>query len=133
MRDRLPGVLERLDAVTAAYLHGSRARGQAREGSDLDLGLLLQETPEDPLASQLLAERIERELDLPAGTVDVQVLNDASPRFLYQVFKHGDLVFERDPNARVAFETRALALYYDFLPMKRVQDRARQERFRGRA
>ena len=38
---RLRPIFRRYPAIAAVYLFGSVARGTAREGSDLDLGLLL--------------------------------------------------------------------------------------------
>lgn len=133
MREGLRRALTDRGDVVAAYIFGSQATGETWAHSDLDLGLLLTAEPEDPLWSSRIAEELENEADLEAGTLDVRVLNAASPRFLYQVFKHGDLLYEADAEARIAFETRSLARYYDFLPLQRVQDEAQRERFRGRA
>lgn len=41
----------------------------------LDLRLLFEEEPDDPLAPAVVADELERELDLDAGTLDVSVLH----------------------------------------------------------
>lgn len=133
MRDRLRRALAERDGVVAAYLFGSQVTGDTWAESDLDLGLLFAQPPEDPLAPATIADELEDELGLPAGTLDIRVLNQASPRFLFQVLRDGEVVYEADPDRRVAFETRSTSRYYDFLPLQRVQDEAQRERFRGTA
>ena len=104
--------------VVAAYLFGSHAAGKAHPGSDVDTAVLLSE--EDSFA------RFERRLrlidevsDLCGREADVIVLNDAPPLLQHQVLKHGQLLFERDRTARVAFEVRAGKIYADLKPMRR--------------
>lgn len=133
MREGLRQALADREDVVAAYVFGSQATGGTWAHSDIDLGLLLSAEPEDPLWSASVAEELEEAAGLDTGTLDVRILNGAAPRFLHQVFKSGDLLHEADPEARIAFETRSLARYYDFLPLQRVQDEAQRERFRGRA
>lgn len=133
MRDRLRNALGTRDGVIAAYLFGSQATGETWAESDVDLGLLLDAEPEDPLQPAIIADELEREAGLESGVLDIQILNDAAPRFLFQVLKNGEVLYESDPSRRIDFETRSLSRYYDFLPFQRVQDEAQRERFRGRA
>ncbi|MCR4407963.1 MAG: nucleotidyltransferase domain-containing protein [Anaerolineae bacterium] len=102
--------------IVAAYLFGSRATGRAREESDVDVAVLLDE--EDSVA------RFERRLqlmtemsDVCGREADVIVLNDASPILQHQVLKHGRLLYERDRRARIEFEVRAGQIYADLKPM----------------
>lgn len=75
-----------------ALLHGSRARGSARPGSDLDIGAWW---GAQPPASW--------EVDLPAG-VDLVVLNTA-PLWLYgRISQEDRLLFDDDPPARVRWQ-----------------------------
>lgn len=133
MRERLRRALADRDDVVAAYLFGSHAKEETWAGSDVDLGLLFEVEPGDPLAEGLIAEELERAAGLESQTLDVSFLGGASPRFLFQVLQHGELLYEADPDKRIAFETRSLSRYYDFLPFQRVQDEAQRERFRGQA
>lgn len=55
------GVLDRHPEITGAILFGSRAKGTASPGSDIDLAL---EGIEDPLQAEAIADELE-ELPLP--------------------------------------------------------------------
>jgi len=109
--------------VIAAYLFGSRATGQARAESDVDVAVLLSE--EDNVT------RFERRLQMMAEVseicgreADVVVLNDAPPFLQNQVLKHGRLLCERDRRARVEFEVQAGQVYADLKPMRKFFQQA---------
>lgn len=113
----------RADRIACAYLYGSTARGEARAGSDIDIAVLLRQTPPstlDGLALDVGAD-IERATGAP---VDILVLNQASPDLVHRVLRDGILVHESDRRARVAFETRMRAQYFDVLPYLRQYRRS---------
>lgn len=60
--------------------------------------------------------------------LDVRILNDQSLRLVYQVLKEGKVVFCRDNEERVAFETIITKRYLDFKPLYEEYDRIRNER-----
>ncbi|MDD4867769.1 MAG: nucleotidyltransferase domain-containing protein [Mycobacterium sp.] len=97
------GALRRHGAVFA-YLHGSRARGTAREDSDVDIAAYF-----DGAAPQAF------EVLLPAG-VDLLVLNRAPLELAGRVALHGKLLFEQDRGARVVWEATTRKIYLDELP-----------------
>jgi len=102
--------------VVAAYLFGSRATGRAREGSDVDVAVLLDE--EDSVARFERRLRLMSEVsDVCGREADVIVLNDAPPILQHQGLKHGRLLYERDRRARIEFEVRAGKIYADLKPM----------------
>ncbi|MGC8781191.1 MAG: type VII toxin-antitoxin system MntA family adenylyltransferase antitoxin [Anaerolineae bacterium] len=110
--------------VMAAYLFGSTARGEANHLSDVDIAVLL-----DPVVEGEAA--VERQLQLMIDLdrfadreVQVLILNHAAPLLAYQVIRDGKLLFERDRAGRIAFEVRAMKLYFDLQPMLALQDRA---------
>jgi len=80
------------DAV-AVYLFGSVARGTAREGSDVDLGVLLEKDPPRTLRGL----KLDLEADLEALDVPVQlvVLNRAPPDLVHRVLRAGKLLILR--------------------------------------
>jgi predicted nucleotidyltransferase len=104
--------------VVCAYLFGSRARGDARSDSDLDVAVLFANDPAPTLAGLGLdlAAELQESLGLP---VDLVVLNRASPDLVHRVLRDGELAYESNRNARVAFETRLRAEYFDLLPYLR--------------
>ena len=102
--------------VLAAYLFGSLARGQGLPSSDVDIAVLLERglDPERSVESQLQLElHLE---DLAGRPVQVTILNRASPFLVYQVLKDGVLFYERDRSERIAFQVRALKIYFDLQP-----------------
>ena len=108
----------RVPELCAAYLFGSVARGEARQDSDVDIGLLYQTPPDATLEGQpfLLAAELESLLGRP---VDLVVMNTAPADLVHRVLRDGILLFQLNPSARIAFEVRARNEYFDLLPILR--------------
>jgi predicted nucleotidyltransferase len=102
--------------VAAVYLFGSRARGTARDESDIDLGLLLQSAPPASLLAQPfeLQAELSRELGAP---VDIVVMNTAPVDLVHRILRDGRMVLEQDRSRRIAFEVKARNQYFDLLPI----------------
>jgi predicted nucleotidyltransferase len=120
------------DAIVAAYLFGSAAMEQAHPLSDLDFALLLDASLDEELAFNLRLETMANLARLARRPVDVVLLNQAPPLLLFQVFRHGRLIFERDKIVRCLFQMQALNRYYDFKPyldyhQTRFRERVLQE------
>lgn len=99
--------------VIAVYLFGSCARGQQNEGSDIDLGVLLER---ETLPSK---RDFERDYLIGLGKLlrrDFHILfmNDAGEGILAQIFKHGRCVFLRNPESLSRFKTIKHSLIADF-------------------
>lgn len=93
--------------IDAVYLFGSRARGDARAGSDWDIAIL----PERPLRPEErfdLQEVIARALRADVDLVD---LRSASAVLSVQVLRDGIVLHESDRAPREAFEAFALSDY----------------------
>ena len=108
---------EPLEAVTAeaitvlreagarfAYLHGSRATGQNRANSDVDIAAYFGGRP--PNSFDVL---------LPPG-VDLLILDDAPLELAGRVAVGGILLFEDDQVARVRWEALTRKIYFDEQP-----------------
>lgn len=104
--------------VVAIYLHGSRVTGRARPDSDFDVAVLLKAAPADWEVGEILREKAQRvvaeHLSIPAGRVDVQLLNEAPLAFQYRVVKASRLLCETDRELRAGWQTRLLSEYLDF-------------------
>lgn len=87
-----------------AYLHGSRAAGQNRADSDIDIAAYFGGRP--PNSFDVL---------LPPG-VDLLILDDAPLELAGQVTVGGRLLFEDDEVARVRWEAMTRKVYFDELP-----------------
>lgn len=106
-----------------AFVHGSRAAGRPRPGSDLDVGAWW---GADPPRSWTV--------DVPPHT-DLVVL-DAAPLWLAgRIAQHGRLLFDDDPPARVRWQADTRLRYLDeqpaLLERRRAGLRAYAERHGG--
>lgn len=123
LREKLRAIVDTAPAdVVAVYLYGSRARGEASPGSDIDLGVLLEGVPPSRLRStaRTIESAIEKAVRIP---VEAVVLNTASPDLVHRVLRDGVLVLDRDRAARIRFEVQARNEYFDLAPIRRLYRR----------
>lgn len=128
--DGIAAYLAQQPDVIAAYLFGSTVRGQAGPMSDVDIAVFL-DSPGD--SETALERQLQLMIDMDQFAdreVQVVILNRAGPILAYQVIRDGQLLFERDRAKRVAFEVRAMKLYFDLQPMLVEQNRALLARIR---
>ena len=99
-------VTETLRAAGASFalVFGSRARGDARPESDLDVGAWW---PSDPPNSW--------DVELP-GDIDLVVLNSAGTELGGRVAMEGEILFEDDPSARVRWVANTRKIWLDERP-----------------
>lgn len=121
LRDFLAARAEE-EGIAAAYLFGSVARGTARPGSDVDVGILYFEDPPQTLEGLglLLEGDMEKLLGLP---VQLVVLNRAPVDLIFRVLRDGKLLVERDRSKRVRFEVKSRFDYWDLEPYLRMYRR----------
>ena len=101
--------------VVLAYLFGSVATGRAREGSDVDVAVVLEPSlpPERYLELSLeLARRLSTASGV--GGIEVVVLNDAPLPLRGRAVSERVVLFSRDEPFRVRFESRVLREFLDF-------------------
>jgi predicted nucleotidyltransferase len=138
-RERIPDFDDRLQrlvqlwaadaTVAAAYLYGSRARGDARPSSDVDLAVIL--------SSKLSpSERWHRRLalleaaagELGSDAVDLVVLEEVPAPLAHRVVRDGRLLVDSDPHRRVEVVEDVFRRYLDEAPLRRALDEAMQAR-----
>jgi len=113
-------LLEKRFPLSALWLFGSEARGQAGPDSDVDLAALFSR----PVAlEQLLTVRLDLE-GLLGRSVDLVDLRKASPIVGRQVVRHGRLLLDRDPVDRHVFSMLLPSRYVDLKISRRVAEHA---------
>lgn len=118
MRRGLQAVGRARREIAALYLFGSSVAGTTGPLSDLDVAVLVREPRRKSMG------RLDQRLALMGdighacrrSDVDVVTLNEAPPLLAYEVVTHGTILYERDHQARVAFEARTLQRYLDLRP-----------------
>jgi predicted nucleotidyltransferase len=121
--ERLRTALAARPDVVCAWLFGSRARGDARPDSDVDVALLLDRDPGGTLPASGIAVAGELERVL-ASPVDVVVVDLAPPDLVHRVMRDGILLLDRDPGRRIAFEVAARNRWFDLQPIIAAYRRA---------
>ena len=130
---RLADTLAPREEVLEAYLFGSRARGQARRDSDIDVAVYVDEARVRASTWGYEAD-LTTDLMVVLGTndVDVVVLNRASILLYHRVLRDGVRVLSRDLRATTTRAGQALSRYFDFLPQLDKMDAARRHAAKSR-
>ncbi len=124
--------LERL-GVEAVVLFGSHAEGLAGPLSDIDLGVLIQDTSVFKtgnygkkaelynalydIFSSLAGRTIQR-----LCNIDIVFLqsDNVNLQLKFHVSKHGVALFEKEPHAFPAFKEYVMERYADFSPLRKI-------------
>jgi predicted nucleotidyltransferase len=116
----LPSFLDN-EPVRLAYLYGASTTGQVPPFSDVDIALVLDEGF-SPLERLKLILRVQVDLadSCDISDADVRIINDAPLVFRGKVVCEGILVFARDEQERIAFETATRLRYFDYQPIHRA-------------
>ena len=113
--------------VQALYLFGSRAMGYEHARSDYDYAVLVKE--EGHKRGDALHDRLYDVLSpisprtLENDVLDIVFLRDAGLELRFHVIRHGRVLFEGDPGAKMNFEARTTLLYCDYRPVLDEFDR----------
>lgn len=106
-------VLCHYDQVLLAYLYGSFISHDTYQ--DIDIALLMSETIE-PYVLFRRQMQIAREIEdllSPRVPCDVRVINGAPVEFRYEVIRTGRIVFCRDVEQKIDYETDMMRRYLD--------------------
>jgi uncharacterized protein len=112
--------------VLVAYLFGSHAVGRAGPASDRDIAVLLAPVLTPQERGRWKLELIGRLIDAyRSDAIDLVVLNDAPPLLRFEVIRVRHVLYNRDDEARVAFEVRTMQEWFDWAPRYRRMQQAR--------
>lgn len=103
--------LKTKEYILFAYIFGSFFSGKSF--NDIDMGIFVSHEKPDSLLS--LELKIERELgDILHIPVDVRIINNAPPSFVYNVLKSGTVIVDNNESLRTDFEALVIKKYFDF-------------------
>jgi predicted nucleotidyltransferase len=118
--------------VQLAYLFGSQTTGHRHAESDIDIAVLLNESL---TADERFTERLTLigELARCFGTdsIDVVILNEATPLLAYQALQSGVLLYCTNEDVRVEFQVYTLRTYEDTAPLRHLLAEAMAERVKA--
>jgi uncharacterized protein len=104
--------------ILFAYAHGSFL--EESRFRDLDVAMFLRPefiAGQSPFYETELGSELQKDLKA-LFPVDIRILNTARLSFQYNAIK-GRLLADQDPEARIAFITKTVALYLDIKPILR--------------
>nr|MDO8082699.1 nucleotidyltransferase domain-containing protein [Candidatus Freyarchaeota archaeon] len=127
--NRLSEVFGRYSNVVAAYVFGSRARGDFREDSDWDIGVLLRQgfSARDFLE---FLEDLREALGVDFKKLNLVVLNDADIDLAFQALHEGKLLYEKDRDLRSDLEVAIVKRYLDAKPLLELRKKRLEEIYR---
>jgi predicted nucleotidyltransferase len=109
--------------IAAAFLYGSRARGDARPGSDADLAVILRS---DLAASERWHKRLtlleQAASELATDAVDLVILEEVPSPVAHRVLRDGRLILDRDAHRRVEVVENVFRRYLDEAPLRAALD-----------
>ncbi len=119
------------DEVSALYLFGSAARSRLTKDSDIDIAVLINERQlKRKTFDDIISDYYEASASFSLRSVDIVILNSASPYLKHRILKTGEILFDRSRKLRVAFTTRAIIEYIDFRPIEKIFNKAVANRIR---
>lgn len=112
--NELTDFFSKQEHVKLAYLYGSAAKGKAGKLSDVDIGVLLDE-------SLSKKERFDLQLKfmgeiaalLKTDRIDLVAMNDVPLSLNYEIIKANRPVFVGDKMGKIDFEQKVLSRYLD--------------------
>ncbi|MDI6889853.1 MAG: nucleotidyltransferase domain-containing protein [Thermodesulfovibrionales bacterium] len=109
--ERIAAILKEKEYVLFAYIFGSFASGESF--NDIDVGIFISgERLNSPLRLELEMEReLEDAVRIP---VDIRIINNAPPSFIYNVLKSGLVIVDNNKSLRADFEGLVYKKYFDF-------------------
>lgn len=110
--------------VIAVYLFGSHARGQAGTLSDIDIGVMIDETKlkQGKTESQYRLDYIDIVMDIfMTDEIDAQIVNNSKPyHFSYNVINERHILHVNNEENRIKKEQEIFSKYQDFYPLKQI-------------
>jgi predicted nucleotidyltransferase len=129
MKKRLKEELTKL-GVSIVYLFGSKATSRGTQLSDVDIGVVCEDSMQDMDTRSLYSRLYELFSDLyPRSRLDIVFLQTATLALQFFAIRDGKVIFEGDPRFTADYENRVIQQYLDFRPVLDFFDRIAGERY----
>ncbi|MDI6791298.1 MAG: nucleotidyltransferase domain-containing protein [bacterium] len=119
------------EEVLFAYLYGSYATETFYPGSDVDVAICLRPSTTQHYLEKETQLGGELQVQLHSDDIDLRILNVLPLLLKYRVLKEGILIFSRDEQARVDFDTEVMNDFLEMKPYFEEYDRMLAERIRA--
>ncbi len=104
--------------ISIVYLFGSRAMGRGSRSSDIDIGVVLKDSPPGKDTRALYQNLYEIFIKVyPTSKLDIVFLQVAPLSLQYFAIKEGKVLFEEDPTFTADYEESIIKQYLDFKPV----------------
>ena len=117
-------------SINLLVLFGSGVKGWAKPESDIDIGVWIENLPDDWCSKAPLWKALADLWD--TGQVDLVVLNGASGALCYEVAVSGKSLYESRPFLFQEFQVLAMKRYEDMKKIERWNRQYLQNHLRGR-
>lgn len=122
------------DEVSTLYIFGGLAKNRKSTESDIDVGILVDESRLKRKNFELLKKKyFAASPAFSMSPIDIVILNTAPPFLKYQVLKTGKILFEKNRKFRVRFTMNAIIEYLDYKPIQDTYLKALSKRIRRTA
>lgn len=113
VKEQIIQYFENKPEIAAVYLYGSQVKDYARENSDIDLAVLVNDRKSFS-GFDIPQTRYTYDLEKLTGQkVEVQDLGLAPVDFAFKVISEGEILIGLDSKERVDFEEKILRVYFD--------------------
>ncbi len=116
--------------LTALFLHGSRATGQASEDSDVDFAYLAPHGRDTDPVEDLLIPGLAQIYDVDEADIDLQNLRESPPPFRIRVFDFGRLIYTGNSTDLARFHAGSVSESWDYEYFMRPFRKAMRQRIR---
>lgn len=111
LHDQIKSFFKARADVWAVYVFGSQAKNKTSRHSDVDLAILFNPTNIPDFATKI--ELKESLSSLLKTDVDLVVMNTANPVLKHQIYKHGQIVLNKNARYTTGFWVKSLVEYCD--------------------
>ena len=114
--------------ITLIILFGSAVEGNWRKGSDIDIGIYLNDKMEVKKEINLIEDLVHI---FKNDNIDPVILNFASPLLLFEVIKKGRLLFEKKGGGFLQFKLLAMKKYWEYSKFRKYRKKYLDKKEKG--